>query len=244
MLTHLRATAPARGARRGARPELSGPRHLVAALGGSFAEMLGIDLVKGRPQDVYQWFLAAILYGARISETVASATYGEFARAGVLSARAVMRTGWDGLVKILDRGGYVRYDFKTATKLLEINEALLRAHGGNLNALHAAARDPDDLERRLMALGTGIGEVTAGIFLRELRGIWPKAQPLPSELVLKAARDLGYLPGALREPRAALVALQKRWQRAGMPANTFREFEAALVRHGIALRRRAARARH
>lgn len=228
----------------GRRSSPFGPRRLVAALGGSFAAMLGIDLASGRPQEIYKWFLAAILYGARISEAVASATYREFARAGVLSPRAVMKTGWDGLVKILDRGGYVRYDFKTATKLLGINDALLKAYGGDLNALHAAASDPADLERRLMALGAGIGEVTAGIFLRELRGIWSKAQPLPAELVLRAARDLGYLPGGLHDRRAALAALQKRWQHAGMAASAFREFEAALVRHGIAVRRRAARAPH
>lgn len=244
MLTAFPAKSAPRAVHRSSRSAPFGPRHLVAALGGSFAAVLGIDLAKGRPRDVYQWFLAAILYGARIPEAVASATYREFARAGVLSARAVMETGWDGLVKILDRGGYVRYDFKTASKLLAINDALLKSYGGDLNALHAAAGDPGNLEQRLMALGTGIGTVTAGIFLRELRGIWSKAQPLPSDLVLRAARDLGYLPAKLRDRRAALVALRSRWRRAGMPAGAFREFEAALVRHGIALRRRAARARH
>jgi hypothetical protein len=38
-----------------------------------------------------------------------------------------MEKGWDGLVAILDRGGYVCYDYKTATKLLEINRNLATA---------------------------------------------------------------------------------------------------------------------
>ena len=39
---------------------------------------------------------------------------------GVLSPSKILETGWDGLVEILDEGGYTRYDFKTATKILEI----------------------------------------------------------------------------------------------------------------------------
>jgi hypothetical protein len=36
-----------------------------------------------------------------------------------------VKTGWDGLVSTLDAGGYVRYDFKTATKLLEVMKNLI-----------------------------------------------------------------------------------------------------------------------
>ena len=95
------------------------------------------------------------------------------------------------MVDVLDRGGYVRYDEKTAAKILRICQAVVDRYGGDLHALERAARNPSDLEQRIMDLGSGIGPVTANIFLRELRGIWPKAQPKPSELVVRAARDLG-----------------------------------------------------
>ncbi len=37
----------------------------------------------------------------------------------------IVKTGWDGLVSALDAGGYVRYVFKTATKLLEVMKNLI-----------------------------------------------------------------------------------------------------------------------
>lgn len=215
---------------------------LVAHVGGSYAAMLGIDLDGLNPDEIYKWFLAAVLYGARIAESVATRTWREFERSGILTPRRTLDTGWDGLVAILDRGGYVRYDYKTATKLLEINRALLADYGGNLNAVHAAAADSADLELRIMALGKGIGEVTACIFLRELRGKWAKADPPLSPLALMAAQTLGYLPAVMDDdPGQALGHLQHLWKKQGMPAKNFPDFETALVREGLRLRRRAAR---
>jgi hypothetical protein len=204
-------------------------------LGGRYATALGIDLAGG-PAGRFKWLLAAILYGARISQEIAARTYREFARARLLSPRAILRTGWDGLVEILDRGGYVRYDFKTATKLLLVCESLVKDYGGNLDALHAAARDPRDLERRVMALGKGIGEVTAGIFLRELRGVWNKADPPASDLALAGARDFGFISRRLTDRSAAMRRLRSVWRAGLVPGASFADFEAALVRHGIGLR--------
>lgn len=209
---------------------------LVRELGGRYATALGIDLTGGRSPEVFKWFLAAILYGARISERIAAQTYREFARARVLSPRAILATGWDGLVRILDRGGYVRYDFKTATKLLLVCESLMKDYGGDLNALHTAARDAHDLERRIRALGKGIGEVTAGIFLRELRGVWSKADPVASELALAGAHGLGLLPRRLKDRSQAIRRLREAWRAAAVRSSSFADFEAALVRHGIRLR--------
>lgn len=214
---------------------------LLAEFGGSYAAALGIELDGLRPEEVYKWFLAAVLYGARISGTLATRTWREFARGGVLAPQRMLDTGWDGLVEILDRGGYTRYDYKTAAKLLEINRTLLADYGGNLNTLHAAATDSADLERRIMALGKGIGPATAGIFLRELRGRWEKASPPLSPLAIAAARERGFLPGGIAAD-AALRRLQEQWRQAGMPDNTFGDFEAALVRAG--LRQRSYRVRH
>jgi hypothetical protein len=211
---------------------------LVAELGGRYSTALGIDLSSGKPGEIYKWFLAAILYGARISEIIASNTYREFARARVLSPQAVIRTGWDRLVEILDRGGYVRYDYKTATKLLAINRNLVECYAGDLNVLHAAARDARDLEQRIKALGKGIGDVTAGIFLRELRRIWSKADPPPSALVLLAARRLGLLARGPQTAQRALASLRSAWRRARVTTRyDFSDFEAVLVRYGCELRR-------
>jgi hypothetical protein len=99
-------------------------------------------------------------------------------------------TGWNGLVEILDEGGYTRYDFSTADKLLEVFGNLQKLYNGDLNVLHEKARDSKDLEERIKALGKGIGETTVSIFLREMRYCWKKADPKPSPLVRLAMKDL------------------------------------------------------
>lgn len=212
----------------------------LAELGGGYAAALGIELDGLRPEEIYKWFLAAVLYGARISESLATRTWREFERSGALSPQRILATGWEGLVQILDRGGYTRYDYKTATKLLEVNRALLADYGGNLNTLHAAATDCVDLERRIMALGKGIGPTTSGIFLRELRGRWQKASPTLSPLAIAAAKNIGFL-AERTSADAALAQLQRQWQEAGLPSGSFSDFEAALVRAALHQRHRSER---
>ena len=204
---------------------------------GRFSVELGIDLASGRGPEVFKWFLASVLFGARISGTIVNKTLRAFLSRGVVSPRIVLETGWDGLVEILDQGGYVRYDFKTATKLLDLSRALTENYRADLAALHRAASSPDDLGQRLKSLAKGIGDVTVNIFLREMRGVWEKADPLPSDLAVSAAKELGFVPGAMKDGRKILGLLIKTWQRAGMKKQDFPDFEAALVRAGIEIRR-------
>jgi hypothetical protein len=150
---------------------------LLARVPVRFSSELGLSLPARRQKDLFLWFLAAILYGARISGSIVAKTHAEFVRRGLTTPERVVKSGWDGLVEALDAGGYARYDFKTATKLMEVMTYLIDQYGGDLGALHDAAGDERDVETRLKALGKGIGEVTVQIFLRELRGIWPKSQP-------------------------------------------------------------------
>jgi len=205
-------------------------KKLIQALGGRFSASLGIDLASGYSGEIFKWFLASILFGARIGEKIAANTYREFARKDVVTPQSVLDTGWDGLVEILDSGGYVRYDFKTATQLLEIMGTLQERYAGDLNLLHQQAIDERDLESRLMEF-KGIGPVTTNIFLRELRGVWEKADPLPSDLVILAARNLGLTTyaGQTTEERAQLLFDLRE---AFPEPLIFADFESALVRLG------------
>ncbi|MCK4426877.1 MAG: hypothetical protein KAW16_00180 [candidate division Zixibacteria bacterium] len=242
---------------------------LLKKLGQRFSSSLNIELssVHGESvqdesvdsEEVFKWFLASILFGARISETIVVNTYKQFEKEKVLSAEKILTTGWDGLVRILDDGGYVRYDFKTATKLLEIMGALKELYQGDLNKLHLEAKDSSDLESRLKNLGKGIGDVTVNIFLRELRGRWQKADPLPSDLVILSARNLGLLqdepslrpepsgsktgrvlsppPKAgfstkIRSKKEILNELKSVYQKNKIKGKSFVDFEAALLRLG------------
>ena len=210
---------------------------LVERYPGRFSAELGIDLSSGRSREMFKWFLASALFGARISETIVEKTFREFVSRAVISPKAILGTGWDGLVEILDQGGYVRYDFKTATKLLDLCRTLTEKYHADLANLHAAATDPEDLEQKLKSLAKGIGDVTVNIFLREMRGIWQKADPLPSDLVVMAAKDKGIIPRTVHDRRKIRELLDEAWKAAGMRKRDFPDFEAMLVRAGMELRR-------
>jgi hypothetical protein len=211
---------------------------LINQYPGRFSIELGIDLATGQAREIFKWFLASVLFGARISETIVNKTYRSFAARDVVSPKAILDTGWDGLVAILDEGGYVRYDFKTATKLLDMCKTLTEKYQADLTNLESAAADPRDLEKRLKSLAKGIGDVTVNIFLREMRGIWKKADPPPSDLVVIAAKDRGIIPATAKDSGKVLELLLEAWKKTGKRTKDFPDFEAALVRAGIELRRR------
>lgn len=202
-------------------------RELLNKFGKTFSEELGIDLSKGG-EEVFKWFLASLLYGARIGGSIVVRTYKEFERRGLTSPERIVEAGWDELVEALDAGGYVRYDFKTATKILDACQKLLDEYG-SLEVLHDVASDPRDLERRLKSLAKGIGDATVGIFLRELRGIWKKAEPFPGALAIMAARNLGLTSHGPDEKGLVLGDLKEAWRKYARD-RPFPVLEAALVR--------------
>jgi endonuclease III len=152
----------------------------------SYSEELGLNLTKS--EDRFKWFLASILFAKRISAEIARRTYRQFEAEGLITPEKILEAGWDGLVQVLDSGGYVRYDFSTARNLLEIVEELKEKYG-DLESLHRESSSSEDLERRLQEF-KGVGSVGINIFLRELRGIWEKAKPKPSRMAMKVAQRI------------------------------------------------------
>lgn len=162
----------------------------VNQFGKPFSKGLGIDLKSQESHEICKWFFASILYGKPIRESSATNTYRVFESDGVLTASKIVDAGWEALVAYLDEGGYTRYDFSTANKLLEVFGNLQKWYGGDLNRLYAHVKDSRDLESRLKELGKGIGDTTVSIFLRDMRVAWPKADPRPSPLVGLAMHEL------------------------------------------------------
>jgi len=152
----------------------------------SYSEELGLDLKK--TEDRQSWFFASVLFAKRISSSIALKTFERFQEEDLTTPRAMLGAGWHKLVKVLDSGGYVRYDFSTASTLLELSRALLEKDGG-LERIHARARSPRELEELLMEF-KGVGPVAVNIFLRELRGIWKMADPRPSRFSIEVAERL------------------------------------------------------
>lgn len=153
-----------------------------------YSEELGINLKKNTNEELFKWFLASILFGARITETIAKNTYKTFEKYDLLEPKRILKAGWDFLVyPIMREGGYVRYDGKTSDQILRDCEILISEYDGSLKKLHEYAENSEDLEYRLMNF-YGIGPITTNIFLRELRPFWTKADPEPLPIVKKIAR--------------------------------------------------------
>lgn len=195
-------------------------RRLVETLGGRFSAEMGIDLDRG-DRAVERWLLAATLFGMRISTAIAIRTYRLMAQAGVGTLADVQARSWDELVELLDRGGYVRYDYRTATRLQNLAATL---HGRGIDALRKGTLDQT---RAALDALPGWGPVTVSLFLRELRGVWPGVDPPLDDRVIKAARHVGLL-GARDQPLEGLQAIATQ---AGLD---LRDLEASLVRLWLA----------
>jgi endonuclease III len=135
-----------------------------------YAKELGIDLSSKQEREYFKWFLASLLFGKPIQQEVAKRTYFEFMNNGLTSPDAIMQAGWDKLVEVLDRGHYVRYDFSTATKLLDVSKTLKEKYG-TLTDLLKQSHSIDELSSRLEEF-KGIGPKTTEIFLRDVAPIF------------------------------------------------------------------------
>ena len=203
---------------------------LVGELGGNYSSGLGIDLASLQSDEVFKWFLASMLLGVNIRQSVAIRAYQEFEKAGVLSPERLLTTDWQSLVDILDRGGYVIYNFKTAIGLTEVAWTLNQQYQGDLNRLHFFTNDELDLEKRLRALGERVTPAVVKLFLREMRGLWEKAEPPLTKDVLLALERLGLADTT--SPVLALEELRIRWEDSKINQTQFSVLETALTKLG------------
>jgi endonuclease III len=169
----------------------------------SYSNELNLDLSKA--EDRFKWFLASVLFAKRIAAQTAKETYLYFEQEELTNPEAILEAGWDRLVEVLDSGGYTRYDFSTATNLLEIAKVLKEKYG-DLERLNAESSSPADLERHLQEF-KGVGPVGVNIFLRELRGIWKKAKPKPSPIAVATAQKIGLNPEDVERYESQLIRL-------------------------------------
>ncbi len=172
-----------------------------------YAQELGLDLTNEDHR--FRWFVASILLSAGVSAQIAKQTYKELERQGVVTPESIIEAGWDRMVEILCAGGYVVYDFATASKLMDIATKLKERYG-SLENLYVQAKSQKDLEKKLQEF-KGVGPTTVDTFLRELRRIWEKARPGFSPIARDVASRLDLTESDLEDP----------------------EIEVALVRIGI-----------
>ena len=127
---------------------------------------LGIDPASGSPQQLYRWFLASVLFGRPIQQSGAAETYRTLLGAGLTSPSKFAELKREPLRRLLDRGGYVRLDYRMADTLHTVMRALVDEHG-SVHHLVATSTNAADLTEKLTAF-TGIGPVTARIFTAQI----------------------------------------------------------------------------
>lgn len=205
-------------------------RRLVCTLfehfAGRFSSQVGIDVDDG-DREIERWFLASTLFGNRIDSNIAIRTYRVLDGNGLSTIADVASCDRDRLVEFLDRGGYVRYDYRMASRLLALAENADRLLPHGVGVLGNAMTEPDRLRAALEAL-PGWGPVTARAFLRELRGVWPGADLPVDPLAARAALHIG-LAGA-----STSFDLDDLVRCAVLAAVDVRDLEAALVRTALA----------
>jgi hypothetical protein len=157
------------------------------------ADDLGIDLASRREEELFKWFLACLLFGKPIQREVAERACRELIHARLVSPDAILRAGWDKLVRLLDEAHYVRYDFSTATKLLEVSRELKERYGSLTNRV-AQARTPGQLSARVQEF-KHVGPVTARIFLQGVRPIWYGSPVRGKPISKKELRGIGLVQG-------------------------------------------------
>ncbi|WP_263263791.1 DNA methylase [Pseudomonas sp. RIT-PI-S] len=131
------------------------------------ARDLGLDLQTDGDEALFGWFLASYLFGKRISQGIAAATWEViFCKYGFNSVRKLGQCPRSRLVAMLNEGRYSRYDESTASRLLEVCGVLEATCAGSLGTLAAGSAGRSAFEARLLAL-KGVGPKTLEIFMRE-----------------------------------------------------------------------------
>jgi len=139
-------------------------------MAAAVAKKLGIDLSSRKEGELFKWFLACLLFGKPIQQEIAERAYARLVSAGLRNPDEVLDAGWDELVRLLDEAHYVRYDFSTATTLLDVYGELKQRYG-SMTKLITQAKRASELSCRLQEF-KHIGPVTARIFTREVAPIW------------------------------------------------------------------------
>ncbi|MFJ3921551.1 endonuclease [Streptomyces sp. NPDC090022] len=169
---------------------------LLDGYGRTHAQEAGIRL-RDTPAPLYQLLTLCVLFSVRIRADLAVAAARELFAAGLRTPRAMAASSWQDRVDALGRAHYVRYDESTSTALGRGAELLLDRYGGDLRRLRAAAGGDPDRVRELLREVPRIGPVGAGIFCREVQGLWPELRPAFDARACDGAAGLG-LP---RTPR-------------------------------------------
>lgn len=165
-------------------------RELLRTSGQTYAAQAGIRLTD-TPQPLYRTLVLSCLLSARIRASVAVASTRALYEAGMRGPRQMADASWQQRVDALGRGGYRRYDERTATQLGDGARLVLDEWGGDLRGMREEADGDEAALKRLLRQVPGLGPTGADIFLREVQDVWTEYGPRFDAKVLQGAERLG-----------------------------------------------------
>jgi endonuclease III len=178
-------------------------RAVLDRYGSTYAAAAGIPL-KDQPASLFRLLVLAQLLSARIGAEIAVATARELFASGWTTPQRMRDAARSSVIRALGRGGYRRYDERTATQLHDMARLVLDRYGGDLRRLAEDAEGDVGTAARLLQEVKGIGPTGAAVFLREVQAVWPWVRPYLDDRARAGAHRVG-LPEEDRQ-LARLVA--------------------------------------
>lgn len=127
-------------------------------------EEFGLDVLSG-DTDMFRWFLLCYLFGKPIRSEQAIETWRWFIAAGLDQPWAIHDASERELVRLLNQGGYTRYQHVTARGLKLCMEKLIRLYDGSLLYVLEGSENEEEFAKQLQTLH-GVGPKVAEIFMR------------------------------------------------------------------------------
>jgi endonuclease III len=125
---------------------------------------LGLDMATD--EGLFGWFVASLLFGRPVQQTVAANTWKLFQQDGYTTPESFIEAGSSVIDHELWQGKYRHLVGVMAEELPRVMKDLIERYG-SVAALVAGATSREDLTARLESF-KGVGPKTAEIFIREL----------------------------------------------------------------------------
>lgn len=129
------------------------------------AEKFDLDVLSSEA-DMFKWYLLCYLFGKPIRSDTAVETWKLFLEKGFDNPVAIATASERELVRLLNRGGYTRYQHVTARGLQTCMDQLIDGYEGSLYLMIDNSLDEEEFLKRLKEL-YGVGPKVAEIFARE-----------------------------------------------------------------------------
>jgi hypothetical protein len=140
---------------------------------------------------LFQLLVLCMLASKPIAAEIAVAAARELFRAGLRTPDAVRAADRAVMIQAFGRASYARYDESSATRLVELAQAVGDDYDDDLRKLAEAADGDPSQAAKLLQRFKGIGTTGADIFLREVQDTWAWVRPYFDDRAREAAERLG-----------------------------------------------------